>query len=91
MVAHAPAESLRTDFGEIVPDELYKWTVAHVPATAEAVFMGGNGMRAVGVIEALEQKLGIPILTANQVAMWQALRIANVDEHLLNYGQLFTH
>ena len=57
--------------------------------------MGGNGMRAIGVIDALEQKLGIPILTANQVALWQALRVAEiaagVDERLLNYGQLFTH
>ncbi|MEM7111982.1 MAG: maleate cis-trans isomerase [Chloroflexota bacterium] len=91
VVAHAAAESLRTDFGEIVPDELYQWTVNHVPATAEAVFMGGNGMRAIGVIDALEQKLGIPVLTANQVSMWQALQIAGVDERLVNYGQLFTH
>ena len=91
VVAHAPAESLRTDFGEIIPDELYEWTVNHVPATAEAVFMGGNGMRAIGVIAALEQQLGIPVLTANQVALWQALRIAGVDERLVNYGQLFTH
>lgn len=90
VVAHAAAESLRSDFGEIDPDELYLWTLQHVPPTAEAVFMGGNGMRAIGVIQALEQQLGIPVLTANQVALWQALRMAGFYEHLLNYGQLFT-
>lgn len=39
---------------------------------------GGNGLRAVGVIEVLEEDLGIPVLTANQVTMWSALRAAGV-------------
>ena len=38
------------------------------PKSAEAVFIGGNGFGAIGVIEALEENLNRPILTANQVA-----------------------
>jgi maleate cis-trans isomerase len=38
-----------------------------VLATAEAVFFGGNGFRAIGMIAALEQALGRPVLTGNQV------------------------
>jgi hypothetical protein len=30
-------------------------------------------MRAVGTIEALEKKLARPVLTANQIILWQAL------------------
>jgi maleate isomerase len=49
-----------------------------VPATAEAVFFGGNGFRAIVMIAALEEDLGRPVLTGNQVAFWYALRQAGV-------------
>jgi maleate isomerase len=53
-----------------------------VPKNAEADFIGGNGFRAIGAIRALEDGLSRPILTANQVAFWCALRLSG-REHLL--------
>ncbi|MEM7343642.1 MAG: maleate cis-trans isomerase [Chloroflexota bacterium] len=88
IVHHAPAQ-LREGFGEIEAEILYNWTVQHVPSVAEAVFIGGNGMRAIGAIQALEEKLGCPVLTANQVALWQALQLAEVKTVVSNYGQVF--
>jgi maleate isomerase len=38
----------------INPSELYDWIVTH----SDAVFIGGNGFRSVGVIAALEEDLG---------------------------------
>ena len=35
-----------------------------------------RGFRAVGIVEALEENLDRPILTANQVAFWQALALS---------------
>lgn len=40
----------------------------HAPSNMEGVFIAGNGFRAIGVIAALEEDLGRPVLTANQVA-----------------------
>ena len=57
--------------------------------SAEAVFIGGNGLRAVGIIEALEENLGRPILTANQVAFWQALALSGSREPVVGYGRIF--
>ncbi len=62
-------------FTEVRPAEVYDWTKANVPRDAEAVFIGGNGLRAIGVIQALEGALGRPVLMANQVTFWQALRV----------------
>jgi maleate isomerase len=59
----------------IQPSELYEWVRTKTPKSADAVFIGGNGFRAIGVIEALEQNLNRAILTANQVAFWQALAL----------------
>ncbi|QUH01343.1 maleate cis-trans isomerase [Saccharopolyspora erythraea] len=73
----------------INPGELYDWVREHVPARAEAVFVGGNGMRAVGVIAALEQDLGRPVLTANQVLLWHALHAGGLHVPVHGYGCLF--
>ena len=43
-----------------------------------AVLFSGNGFRAIGAIAALEEDLDRPVLTANQVAFWYALRQAGV-------------
>lgn len=87
VVHHAPA-GLPSDQQAIHPGALYAWARANVPA-AEAVFVGGNGFRAVGVIAALEEDLGIPVLTANQVLCWHLLRLAGCRAPVAGYGRLF--
>jgi maleate isomerase len=42
------------------------------------------------VIAALEEDLGRPVFTANQVALWYVLRLAGVGAKAEGYGQLFT-
>jgi maleate isomerase len=63
----------------------------HVPDDAEAVVLGGNGFRAVGVIEKLEATLRRPVLTANQTLLWAAMRAADASTaEITGYGKLFT-
>ena len=84
----APAD-LPSDQQAIQPDQLYNWVRSHVPDKAEAVFIGGNGLRAIGVINALEESLGRPVLTANQAAFWCALRLTGTRAPVTNYGRIF--
>jgi maleate isomerase len=63
---------------DVHPAELYEWVRNHAPAEMDGVFIAGNGFRAIGVIAALEEDLGPPVLTGNQVAFWYALRLAGV-------------
>jgi maleate cis-trans isomerase len=46
-------------------------------------------MRAIGAIEALEQTFGLPVLSANQVALWNALRLADLHAGVSHYGRIF--
>ena len=85
----AAAAGLPSNQWAIHPGQLFEWTRAHVPPAAEAVFIGGNGFRAVGVIEALEEDLAIPVLTANQVLLWHMLRLAGTRAPVTGYGRLF--
>jgi maleate isomerase len=88
VVSCARLTPLRT-FAEVPPAEVHDWVKMNVPKQAEAVLIAGNGLRAVGVVQALEADLGRPVLTANQVTFWQALRTAGVTAPVAQYGQLF--
>ena len=85
----ASATDLAPDQLSVHPENVYKWVRKHVPDTAESVFLGGGGLRAIGVIEALEEALAMPVLTANQVVFWHALRLAGIEESIGGYGQIF--
>jgi maleate isomerase len=87
VVQHGAA-ALPSEQRTIHPGLLYEWARARVPA-AQAVFFGGNGLRAVGVIQALEEDLGVPVLTANQVLCWHLLRLAGTRTPVIGYGRLF--
>src|SRR5215470_8025613 len=85
-----PIEVPHPNTGSVAsPAEIYEWVRSHVPSSAQAVFIGGNALRAIGVIAALEDDLRRPVLTANQVSLWYALRVAGAEVGVDDYGQLF--
>lgn len=81
----SPARS----FTEVPPAEVYEWVRAKTPSQAQAVFIGGNGLRGLGAIRALEETLRRPVITANQVLLWAALRTARLRANITGYGRLF--
>ena len=89
-VVYAAPCDLPSDQRAITPEQLHAWAVSHVPTHAEALVIGGNGFRSVGIISALEADLQRPVLTANQVLFWAALRAAGADTHsVAGYGRVF--
>ena len=81
-------EPLRT-FSEVQPAELFDFVLQTMPRGAQAVFIGGNGLRAAGAIEALEVRLAVPVIAANQVLLWEGLRRIGQAERVRGYGRLF--
>jgi maleate isomerase len=88
VVACAPITPARR-FTEVAAKEVHDWIVGHTPPQAEAVVVAGNGLRAVGAIDALETSLGRPVITANQAMLWKGLHLAGAPSDLKYYGQLF--
>jgi maleate isomerase len=88
-VRHATAGELPSDQTAITPDALHRWILEHAPVGIDAILIGGNGFRAVGTIAALEADLGRPVLTANQVLLWGALRAAGARLPVDHYGRIF--
>jgi maleate isomerase len=81
---------LPSDQAKITPDALHEWVVANCPDDVDAVVIGGNGFRAVGVIDALETELHRLVITANQALFWAALQAAGAPPgQVTRYGSLF--
>jgi maleate cis-trans isomerase len=55
---------------------------------AEAVFLSGTGMPTLAMLQALEDDLGKPVVSAASAMMWNALRVADVRSPRLGYGRL---
>jgi maleate isomerase len=88
VVYHAPA-TMPFEYGGVDPAHLYQWLRANVPKDMDGVMIGGNGFRAIGAIDALEHALGKPVVTANQVAFWHAMRAGRIQAAVAGYGRLF--
>lgn len=56
---------------------------------ADGVLINGARMPSVTIIDALEQDLGVPVVTSMQAMFWTGLRLTNVSTNLQGYGRLF--
>ena len=88
-VVFARSAELPNSQRDVHPGTLFEWARTNVPSSADVVFVGGNGFRAVGMIEALEEDLKRPVLTANQVLFWYALRRTGSGARVAGYGRVF--
>lgn len=88
VVSARPIRPARNSMSELRAEEVYHWIVANTPPQAEAVVQGGGGLRIIGAIEALEESLGRPVITANQATFWKGLKITGARATISGYGRL---
>ena len=69
-------------------DTLYEQIKASCPATADGILIAGTGFRCVAILEALEQELERPVISANQASLWHCLQLAGVKADITGYGKL---
>jgi maleate isomerase len=56
---------------------------------ADAVLVPDTAMRTVALVDSIEERIGKPVLTANQVTVWEALRLAGEPLVHSGLGALF--
>jgi maleate isomerase len=85
----APAALVGEGMGlEQEVEPLYAQIRAACPANADGVLIAGTGFRCVAILEALEQDLKRPVISANQASLWHCLRSAGVQAPVEGYGSL---
>lgn len=71
-------------------DEVLRFACANDHPEAEAVLIPDTALHTVDFLPELEAAVGKTVLTANQVTMWEALRLANRLTPQSNLGRLMT-
>ncbi len=78
------------DMGKVEPSETYRLAnaVARSARGADGILISCGNLRSFEAIEPLETDTGLPVVTSNQAGLWQALRLAEVNERLPKLGRL---
>ncbi|MGC4934719.1 maleate cis-trans isomerase family protein [Gordonia sp. DT30] len=79
-----------TEAGELDGDQLFAMVRAGVRPDADAILVPDTALHTAAWLADLETDCGIPVLTANQVTVWQGLRLAGVPIPSAPLGSLFT-
>ncbi|MBN9088942.1 MAG: hypothetical protein J0J01_18705 [Reyranella sp.] len=69
-------------------EPLYAQIRAACPPVADGVLIAGTGFRCVAILEALEQDLQRPVISANQASLWHCLCVSGVRSAVEGYGAL---
>lgn len=78
-----------TDEYCVMPPQLwFDEAVALRRDEADAYFISCANISSIEVIDALERRLGKPVVTSNQAALWCALRAAGLDDDIPGLGAL---
>ncbi len=56
----------------------------------EAVFVSCTSIRLLHALDAIEARLGLPVITSNQALIWHCLRLADCSQSLPGLGRLLT-
>jgi len=62
--------------------------VAAAAGAVDAVFISCGNFRTFEILQPLEEDLGVRVVSSNQAALWQALRLAGYREPLDGLGAL---
>ena len=78
------------EFGHPSKRHLYRNAMKLDTTGAEVFFLSCMGLATMELIPALEDDLGMPVITSHQASLWACLRHSGVNDKLPNLGKLFT-
>ncbi|MBE2998237.1 maleate cis-trans isomerase [Nocardiopsis sp. HNM0947] len=77
------------EVGVLEPDGVVDFVVSNDHSAATAVLVPDTALHSAALVEPLEALLGKPVLTANQVSVWEGLRLAGAARVEKGPGTLF--
>ena len=79
---------LGRQFAEVPSNIIYDHALSAVHPQTEVVFLSCANFQTAGLVDQLEAKLNIPVITSNIVTLWAALRKGGIMEKTYGYGKL---
>ena len=79
------------DIGKVDPEYLYQILSKMDLNGAEALFVSCTALPALSIIEKLEKKLGVIVLSSNQTLIWETLEKIKKNNSINGFGKLFSN
>ena len=77
------------DIGRVDQDKLFEVLSNIDHNNAEALFVSCTSLPVLNIIEKLEKKLNMTVLSSNQALIWETLEKINKNNFIKGYGSLF--
>ena len=77
------------DIGKVDSNYLYKVLSEMDLNGAETLFISCTALPALSIIDTLEKKLRIPVLSSNQTLIWDTLNLIGNKEKTKGFGKIF--
>jgi len=77
------------EVGTLGRADVLDFAAANDHPDAEVMLLPDTALHTVAWLDDLERRVGKPVLTANQVSVWQGMRLAGADLHRESLGFLF--
>ena len=78
------------DIGKVDQDQLFEILSKIDHKNAEALFVSCTSLPVLNIIEKLEKKLNMTVLSSNQALIWETLENINRNNSIKGYGSLFS-
>ena len=78
------------DIGKVDQDQLFEILSKIDHKNAEALFVSCTSLPVLNIIEKLEKKLNMTVLSSNQALIWETLESINRNNSIKGYGSLFS-
>jgi maleate isomerase len=86
---HVEGLGLETDMEKVPPGQIYDLARDCLAPGSEGLFISCTDFPSLGVVEALEQDLGLPVVTSNAATVWMMYQLAGIQADLRSYGKLW--
>lgn len=82
---------LEVEIAQVTPACVLSTALELDRSRADAIFISCTGLRSVEVIQALEDRVDIPVVTSNQAMAWHIMRLAGYTKPVEGFGRLLAN
>lgn len=86
--SHGMGLDFDTQMVRVAPEHIVQYARAIDRPDADCVLISCGALRALDVVDQIEQILGKPVICSNQAMLWDVLRTAGLDDRLPDLGRL---
>jgi len=77
-----------SDMVRVAPHAIADFAAGLDRPQADAVFISCGALRSIEIVDALERRLGKPVVVSNQAMIWDTFRLAGIADRIEGYGSL---